>query len=266
MKNAMLIVVLMWSAALVQPAHAVKLEYKVKPGQTWSQKMIMRGEGTTEAAGMKFDMTIEMASTTKTTVKSVAADGSFVQVVDQKVDSTKVVVAGMTIEPPAPEQKPITITSDKLGKPLKIEGLESLANKGNVDFTKLLGAAPAQFSDKDLSVGDTWEASIAAEELPMKITGKLLSLKKVGGREVAEVEYVFRVTGETLSKLITAASGMDLEVSGPGMVGTSISQIDVATGIAGATKGTMEMDLTLKIMGQELRQAMRMNISSEPVK
>lgn len=267
MKPACLLLLGGLCLALAAPAHAVKLEYRVKAGQTWKSKMTMKGAGATEAAGMRFDMTMEMMSSATTTVKSVETDGTFTQIVDQKMDSMKVTVAGMTIDAPPPmEQKPITITSTKLGKPIKFEGLDGLAKQGNIDFSKLLGASPAQFPDKDINVGESWDASPNTPELPLRMTGKLLSIKRLGGREVAELEYVFSISGESLGKLVKAASGLDLEVSGPGMTGKTVTEVEVATGVPGATKGTMEMDMTIKIMGMELRQAMKMEIIGEAVR
>ena len=248
------------------PAHAVKLEYKVKQGDTWKQKLTMRGDGAMEAGGMKFDMVMETISTTANKVTSVAANGDFVSTVEYKPTDTKMTVNGMSFPSPPQQAMNLTVTTTRLGKPLKVEGLEKAGVAGGSDFTKFMNIAPAQFPDKDIQVGESWDASPPAETFPAKITGKLLSVKGVGGKQVAEVEYTFKISGEALGKLIKQLSGMDIDIGGPGMTGTSVTLVDVASGIPGATKGTIESDFIIKLMGMEARQTMKMTITADVVK
>lgn len=266
MRTAALFVAGLLCLALSGPAHAVKLEYKVKQGDVWKQKITMNGDGVMEAAGMKIDMTMEVTTNTSNKVTSVAGTGDFVSSVEYKPAEMKLTVNGMAVTPPQQPATNLTITTTKLGKPIKVEGLEKSGLAGNTDFTKFMNVAPSQFPDKDVQVGETWDASPATDQLPMKITGKLLSVQKIGGKEIAELEYTFKISGEAFGKMLKQLGGMDVEMGGPGMTGTSVTLVDVATGIPGASKGKMEMDFTIKINGMELRQVMKMNVTSQVVR
>jgi hypothetical protein len=178
----------------------------------------------------------------------------------------KLIVNGMPLPSPPQQPQNLTVTTTRLGKPLKMEGFDKASVGSNVDFTKFMNVLPSQFPDKDVQVGETWDASPASDQLPMKVAGKLLSVQKVGGKEIAELEYTFKISGEAFGKMMKQLSGMDVDISGPGMTGSSVTVVDVASGIPGASKGKMEMDFTMKINGMEFRQVMKMTVVAEVVK
>jgi hypothetical protein len=169
--------------------------------------------------------------------------------------------------PNMPAPKPITVVTSKLGKPLKIEGAD-MPKGGPFDFSKLMNVSQGMFPGKSVQVGEEWDASPDPKQTDMKVKGKLVSLKKVEGKEMGELQFTINIPGEALTKVMQQGlpAGVQVEGGGKGMTAKLTSWVDAATGIPGAGQGSMEMDISLKVMGQEMRQVLKMNVTTEPVK
>lgn len=249
---------------IAYPTHAVKLKYGVKEGDTWERKISFKGNGTV-GADMGLDVLVDIATSASATIKSVDQDGAFQCTLGSKMDKLSVTANGIVMQDqPIPAMKPVTLSLTSLGLMSKVEGFDGDIKKLVVDPISLLCMALPQFPDRELKEGDTWDASPNPELVPIKITGKLVSLKKVDDKDAAEVEYTFTIPSEVFTGFIGQVSGMEnVEVSGLGASGTLTTIVDIATGIPGACKGSCTLDLRAKNPAMEVPIAMKTEVAAE---
>ncbi len=247
-------------------AHAVKLDYHVKPGDQWKHRIVLTGSGAAEGLGQKMELVLDGNGVVTYKVNSVNTDGSFVAGVDYKTESRKVMLNGAPVldDVPAP-MNPLTVTLNTTGKAAKVEGLEGSAAAGDFDFGRIFLLLSEQYSENEVNTGDTWDASPDPALLKLTATGKLLSVDKQDGKDVARVEYTYTMTAENLSALLKEIMG--LEVIGPGgkgLTGTLTATVDLTTGIPVSTIGAFDFDFSLKMNEMEFPAVIKLNVEKKP--
>jgi hypothetical protein len=254
-----------WAAG---EGEAVKIEYKVKKDMSWKQKVSMKGDGTIDVAGNSIDMKMDIVQAVTNKVTDVQDDGTFTLEVNQKTETMKVTVMGAEapLPPDATADQKVTAKLTKFGKPVDIKGVKIKSDQ--FDPTKLLQMAGNPLPEKPVKVGDTWEAEFKDKLEGLKLKGKLLGVKKVDGKQMAEIEYSMGISGTALGKLIKEAAKetapVEIEVGGAGMKGTMTTLIDLATGIQHKGTGKFDMDMEIKAAGQEIKMKMKMDVTQDP--
>lgn len=258
MKYAVGIVACILCLASALPAHAVKLEYNVKAGDSWKAVSSMKVSGTIAVMGMDLPIEVEVKSTTTQRVNVRNNDGSFVSTIDHRNDRVKVKVAGMEVpEQPMPPANPVSVTHSALGKALKIDGVVARPNAGGPDLGKAMSAVILHMPTKEINVGDTWEVPSTDSLVPTTMKGKLLEVTKENGKDVAKIEFTVSMSGQAINKVNKEILKDESEIGGTGFTSFSIFVIDLATGIPLRSTGTIEIDMILKINGMEVRQVLK---------
>jgi len=241
----------------VLPAGAVKLQYKVQEGDSWTRAITFKGTGTITGQ-LLMDLATEVETTVFVTVTSAGKDGTFICTLDPKIEKVKVTTNGEPVEDlkfPAPQL--VTLTVAPTGKVTNVEIPQDGASQSGIDLFSSLGMAFPQFPETDLKPGDTWEATPATTH-SVKVTGTLVSVKEVDGKQVAEVEYLYTVGSEAMSPFVSQlVGGAEVQVSGLGATGTLTTQVDLATGVPGTAKGSGSLDLRAGVAGMEVPVSMK---------
>jgi len=239
------------SLLLASSASAVRLEYKVKKGDTFKLRMTGLGEGQMEVAqnGQIQNMAMEIAMDVTTTDKITAVDdkGAFDSDIEYEMRSLTVKVNGQEFPVPASPKFTPKIKRDKYGRVLETKGLEPLPTGGNVDVSKLTSTAAPLFPDKDLNVGEAWTIKAAeGSPVPMDISGKLLALEKVNGKDCAKVEMKMTADMAKVGDIVPEVNGMKLKMSGT-VTTTMTFYVALDSGWVVKGDGNVETDLTIEI-------------------
>lgn len=252
-------------ASLASSASAVRLEYKVKKGDTFKLRMTGSGEGQMELnqAGQIQNMAMELSMDATTIDKITAVDdkGAFDSDMEYAMHAMNVKINGQEFPVPTSPKFTPKIKRDKYGKVLETKGLEQLPTGGNVDVSKLMSTAAPLFPDKDLNVGDTWTVKAAeGAPIPMDISGKLLALEKVGSKDCAKVEMKMTVDMAKAGDVIPEVNGMKLKMSGT-VTTTMTLYIALDSGWVVKGDGNVDMDMTIDIENLgKMQQKMKMKI------
>jgi hypothetical protein len=136
-----------------------------------------------------------------------------------------------------------------------------------VDVDLIFSVVPNVFSEKDVSIGDTWEFT-QQKNLPIKMTGKLLAVEG----DVARVEYTIEIPlknfAENLKRRLKQQTGQsNLNVSGKNLTGKMTSVVNLSNGFPMSSEGVMSMDVVVEAPGQfRLHQVIQLAMKRELVK
>lgn len=254
----------------------ISLRYAYAAGDMWTHELTTVTSGTVEGAGGE-DATI--AETTKskvtTSVKAVTEDG--VATVEVTYETLEMTSDGEPVDLTGQEPQKITMTVDKTGKVLSVEGPEgsdaasALMSSGlPLDFADLSN----QFSnlmlpsDGTARVGEQWESTASMpltgmdQEIAVTTKAELTGVSTEDGRETATIAFTTTVPmdltldlGAMLQAMMEGfgdedlmGGDLDFVMTLKGdieMPGTAI--IDRATGqaISTSSDGTMEIEMEI---------------------
>lgn len=237
-----LLVVFALCALTAAQAKSVKLEYKFTKGAVDKYKMIMDMKmsmpGMPEGAG-GFSGKVSMLMTQK--VVDVYSDGS--AKIEATMSNMKVDFPGMPADAQSqiPEKATMTMTISKLGKVLKMEGMQNLPGSmgmPGMDFSRMasqFGVQGLMFPDRQVEINETW-----TDAIPMPM----------GGGEM-----------KVQSTLMNAALPIGSEVASK--IGQTYSgYIDMAA-LMQATAGSVEMDPQAKAAMSQVTGGMNIGGTSE---
>lgn len=209
---------------LSSQALAVKLEYKVKPNETYKlrTKVVAEGEEVISKSTMKFEG--ELFVTNKITAANNGGHEAGFELTYQTFRAKQ-----NDKDAPFPTPPPFTIQvkRDRFGKVLELKGVEEMLKTGKFDGSEVMFALVPIFPNKDLKVGDMWTVNTKDSPLPMESMGKLLALEKVDGRDCAKAEIKWTFDIVELNKLMPKE--MSVKLSGKSVV-TAVYHIALDTG------------------------------------
>jgi hypothetical protein len=204
-----------------------------------------------------------------------------VATVTYKYDSLEVSSGGQAMPLPQQQIPEITVKIDEQGKVISVEGLEGVLPPGvslsNLPFD------PAQFSGQTnvlfpegglAEPGDTWEATTnyplpgSDQGVESRVTGKLLSVSEVEGRQVAEVEFAVDTPMDVTLDLgaLMAQMGLDKLIpqgEGQGDLAFKMS-IKGAQDFKGITRVDLESGAPVDLNGDMAIMAMTVEVIEAP--
>ncbi len=242
-------------------AQAVQLRYQLKVGDELRYQETLNAKGLLEIATAlgQQSMAITVKAEEERSLKTVAAAGQDTWWLESRSLAGK---ATMTVEGQPQQQavpgQNLRLRVNPLGDVLETQQLDS-TERGGMDLdlrldTLLSAARLASFPAGDLEVGATWDKEIPlrsanGQRQVSRASNKLLRLRTVDGREMAEIETRYDVPIPPTEGSVKFA-GMALPVRIEGRsTGTSVTLWDLARGRSHLTTGTGQVALKLLLVG-----------------
>ncbi|MBN1320481.1 MAG: hypothetical protein JXA87_06540 [Thermoleophilia bacterium] len=258
----------------------VVLQYTFKAGDTWTHELTTVIKGSVEGASDE-DSTIDETTKSKITSSVTAVTEDGVATVEVTTEILEMTSNGTAADITGQEPQKITMTVDKTGKVLSVEGPDDseaayafMATGMPFDFTDLSG----QFSnliypsDGTAKVGEEWESTLTMpltgmdQEIAASTKATLVAVSTEEGRETATIDYTI-----TLPMDLTLDLGAMLKAMMEGFGGEEMSgeELDFVMTL----KGDMRLPGTAKVaratgqvisMNSDGTMAMEMAITEAP--
>ncbi len=280
-----LLMLILGLAGCSQKAETYQLSYNYEKGDKFVYQVDMSGDmtvGTGENKhGGNFGFGLVMSQ------EVVDIDDKGIYTVNATLEQFKMSmdVDGQKIEMPTMfDQLSFKMKMDKYGKTYSVEGFDDLLTMGMeapIDMNQILDNSKPSLPDHPVKVGDSWENTVeipfpgVQEPIKANIVMKLEGIEEVNGQDAAKVsskvslpldmKYNLKDTMQGMEQPVPAPQGQEMpdmivEMSGYENV-DMVSYITLDKGITLSSRGTFEMEMTVKTgtPGENTEETVNMN-------
>ena len=266
------------------------LEYNLEIGKTYKQLSITDAKMTVDAMGQTIQMDVKQEMGFHYNAVALTGDVYDIQLTYQKFKISMDVPAPFIIDTDNPENStdasignafksiigvPIDIQMTKQGKVTSIKGIDKLKEKLNATgnpqlkqmfdqqfsegiIQKQIEQSSAYFPDKQVVIGESWDAVTSVSNQGIDIISKM----KLTLKQVTDNVATLGLTG-TLSTpeggIVTNLQGMDASVTVDGTQAGDV-QIDMKSGWIVRAETTQNFKQNIEVMGQNMPQEVKSKV------